>query len=254
MKHLILPLSLLICFFSANAFGQCIKGGCDNGHGIYKYSQGIEYEGQWKNGHLNGKGVLTYPDGSKYVGEWKDNQRHGQGTYFYSDGSKYMGEFDKNRRNGKGTYIHPDGSQYTGQFKGGERNGNGTYTFFDGSKYVGQWKQNQRHGKGTYTFSDGRKYVGQWKNNRFVEPLTSGEKYTPASKKIASKKSRKAESFVSPKVSDKLPKKRYHTVNSGESLWGISRRYGLTLENIRILNKLNDKSVIYPGQKLLVAL
>ena len=231
MKHLILALSLLISFYSANVFGQCIKGDCDNGQGTYKYSHGTKYEGQWKNGQLNGQGILTYPDGSKYVGQWKANQRHGKGAYIYSDGSKYVGQFEDNRRHGKGTYIHPDGSKYVGRFKDGYRNG-----------------------KGTYTFSDGSKYVGQWKNNYYLEALKSGESYKPSPKKIAEKKSRKTESFKSSKVSRKLSEKHYHTVNSGESLWSISRRYGLTVKNIRILNKLNNKSEIYPGQKLLVTL
>lgn len=231
MKHLILALSLLISVYSANVFGQCVKGNCDNGQGTYKYSHGTEYEGHWENGRLNGQGILTYPDGSKYVGQWKDNQRHGKGAYIYSDGSKYVGQFEDNRRNGKGTYIHPDGSKYVGQFKDGQRNG-----------------------KGTYTFSDGSKYVGQWKDNNYVEAPNSGEPNKSDLKKIAEKKSRKAESFKSSKVSKKLSKKRYHTVNSGESLWSISRRYGLTVKNIRILNKLNDRSAIYPGQKLLVTL
>jgi hypothetical protein len=254
MKHLILALSLLISIYSANAFGRCIKGDCDNGQGTYKYSHGTEYDGQWKNSRLNGQGILTYPDGSKYVGQWKNNQRHGKGVYIYADNSKYVGLFEDSRRNGQGTYIHPDGSKYVGLFKDGERNGKGTYTFSDGSEYVGQWKNNQRHGIGTYTFPDGRKYVGQWKNNSYVEAPKSAQPYIPVSKKIAEKKSRKAESLMSSKVSKKLLKKRYHTVNSGESLWGISRRYGLTLKNIQILNKLSSRSLIYPGQKLLVTL
>jgi LysM repeat protein len=96
--------------------------------------------------------------------------------------------------------------------------------------------------------------VGQWKDNRYVEILNPPTPHIPDSKNIAEKKSRKAESFMSSKNSKKLSKRRYHTVNSGESLWGISRRYGLTVENIRIMNKLTDRSVIYPGQKLLVTL
>ena len=254
MKYLILPLLLIISIYSANAFGQCIKGDCDNGQGTYRYSPGTEYDGQWENGRLNGQGTLTYPDGSQYAGQWKENQRHGKGTYIYSGGSKYVGQFENNRRNGEGIYIHPDGSKYVGRFKDGERNGNGTYTFSDGSTYVGQWKNNQRHGNGTYTFPDGGEFSGQWKNNRYVEILKPSTPNILDSKNMAGKKSRKADSFMSPKVSKKLSKRRYHTVNSGESLWGISRRYGLTLENIRSMNKLNNRSVIYPGQKLLVTL
>lgn len=47
-------------------------------------------------------------------------------------------------------------------------------------------------------------------------------------------------------------KKGYHTVRSGETLWGISRRYGLTVEELRNLNNLSPKVTIYPDQKLLL--
>ena len=206
MKHLILSLLFIISIYPVNAFGQCVKGDCENGQGTYKYSDGTKYKGQWKNGKLDGQGTYIYPDGSKYVGQFEDGQRNGQGTYIYPDGSKYVGQFEDGQRNGQGTYIYPDGS----------------------------------------------KYVGQWKNNNYIESLKSNEVHKPLPKKMAEEKLQKAESSRSSKVSKKTSKKRYHTVRSGESLWSISRRYGLTVKKVRLLNKLNDRSVIYPRQKLLV--
>jgi YbbR domain-containing protein len=47
-------------------------------------------------------------------------------------------------------------------------------------------------------------------------------------------------------------KRRYHTVRSGETLWGISRRYGLTVEELRSLNNFSPGGTIYPDQRLLV--
>ena len=47
-------------------------------------------------------------------------------------------------------------------------------------------------------------------------------------------------------------KRRYHTVRSGETLWGISRRYGLTVEELRSLNNLSLGGTIYPDKRLLV--
>jgi len=117
MKHLILSLLFIISIFSANAFAQCTEGNCENGQGMYKYSNGDEYNGQWKNNRCDGQGTLTYLDGSNYVGQWKNHQRQGQGTYIYSDGSKYIGQFNNNQRHGQGTYIFPDGSKYVGQWK-----------------------------------------------------------------------------------------------------------------------------------------
>ena len=46
--------------------------------------------------------------------------------------------------------------------------------------------------------------------------------------------------------------KRYHTVNAGETLFRIGRRYGVKPEKIRRLNRLDKGAVIHPGQKLLI--
>jgi LysM repeat protein len=71
-------------------------------------------------------------------------------------------------------------------------------------------------------------------------------------KKMAEAMPEKSGSRELTEFSRKTAKKRYHTVRVGESLYLISRRYGLTVKNIQHLNKLNDRSVIYLGQKLLL--
>lgn len=50
----------------------------------------------------------------------------------------------------------------------------------------------------------------------------------------------------------KVDKKRYHTVVLGETMYGISRKYGISVTDLKRLNKLDDKAEIQPGQKLLV--
>lgn len=45
---------------------------------------------------------------------------------------------------------------------------------------------------------------------------------------------------------------RYHVVKRGETLYQIGRQYGLTVQKVRLLNKLGDGDAIYPGQRLLV--
>lgn len=50
------------------------------------------------------------------------------------------------------------------------------------------------------------------------------------------------------------PKKtRYHLVASGETLYRIAMKYGLTVDKLRDLNKMTPPQHIYPGQKLLVS-
>ena len=47
-------------------------------------------------------------------------------------------------------------------------------------------------------------------------------------------------------------KARYHEVSRGETLFRISKKYGITVNQLRQLNNLKENQAIYPGQKLLV--
>jgi LysM repeat protein len=48
-------------------------------------------------------------------------------------------------------------------------------------------------------------------------------------------------------------KKRYHEVKKGETLYQISKKYGISLTELRSLNNLNPEQSIQPGQKLQVS-
>lgn len=73
----------------------------------------------------------------------------------------------------------------------------------------------------------------------------------PASKAVqkaeTAPKSEAAE--ATPAVKKELPAKT-HTVKQGDTLYRISRRYNLSVEQLRQYNKLDPKASIYPGQKL----
>jgi LysM repeat protein len=72
-------------------------------------------------------------------------------------------------------------------------------------------------------------------------------------KQIGKSSARKAKSSTTTTASRKTAGKRFHTVKRGETLYKIGRKYGLTVEKMRHLNKLADGAVIHPGQKLLVS-
>lgn len=49
------------------------------------------------------------------------------------------------------------------------------------------------------------------------------------------------------------PEAAYHTVVKGDTLWGIARRYGVTLQTVISLNPgIKNPNLIYPGEKVRV--
>ena len=71
-------------------------------------------------------------------------------------------------------------------------------------------------------------------------------------KQMSKVRTQKAKTSKTAKVSKKTTGNRYHIVKSGESLYQIAPRYGLTVKKLRQLNKLGESDTIYPGQKLVV--
>jgi LysM repeat protein len=63
-----------------------------------------------------------------------------------------------------------------------------------------------------------------------------------------------------PKVKPSTPskpaasaEKKYHTVQKGETLYAISKKYGISVEELRKLNNLSKDPSLRTGQKLLVS-
>lgn len=42
---------------------------------------------------MNGQGVYHYSDGSVYTGQWVDSKMHGKGVYVYPNHDRYEGSF-----------------------------------------------------------------------------------------------------------------------------------------------------------------
>jgi len=79
-----------------------------------------------------------------------------------------------------------------------------------------------------------------------------GTELNDLQKNIARVKAQKTRVLKPASSVKKTPKKRYYTVRSGDTLYNIGRKYGITVKKIRALNNLSDRAVIHPGQKLIV--
>ncbi|KAJ4434242.1 hypothetical protein ANN_22791 [Periplaneta americana] len=78
----------------------------NKGHGIYSYSDGSWYQGEWKNGERHGIGLCVLPDGSFYYGQWENDKYHGLGLYVKANGNRYEGEWHCGNKHGHGKFYH----------------------------------------------------------------------------------------------------------------------------------------------------
>ena len=164
------------------------------GYGICKYTNGVVYEGEWKENKYHGKGRLSYPEGHMqeylegtfcdhkangpcvlklrngdcYAGNMTDGQLTGHFTYTQKDGYTYVGEMVAGEKHGKGKLTYPEGSEfvyYDGQWLNNTRCGNGVVVYKDGSSWEGIWRHDKKlEGFGTVKYSNGRTYFGNIKN------------------------------------------------------------------------------------------
>eukprot|EP01031_Cornospumella_fuschlensis_P024824 gene24824-29998_t len=151
------------------------------GEGVMTWANGNKYEGDYNNGKKHGKGVFTEANGDKYEGEWKDDLMHGKGVFTWGNGDKYDGDWEDDKKHGKGLYTWANGNKYEGDYNNDYRHGKGVATLAEGDMYDGDWNDCKKHGKGAFTWSNGNKYEGDWKfgqlNGKGVFTWANGDKY-----------------------------------------------------------------------------
>jgi hypothetical protein len=82
--------------------------------------------------------------------------------------------------------------------------------------------------------------------NQLIEAFEGLQKKTPpVPKKVEVPKPVKEASIAQ-------TEKDYHLVSRGETLYRISKQYGISVDDLRRLNNMDPKALIHPGQKLLV--
>ena len=95
--------------------------------------------------------------------------------------------------------------------------------------------------------------LGKTANSFIVNEVeTLASKVSELEKRMTPSQADKKATTESPKQS-KAVKKRYHEVKKGETLYRIAKQYGITVDELRRLNKLPPNQPIEVGQKLLVS-
>jgi LysM repeat protein len=81
-------------------------------------------------------------------------------------------------------------------------------------------------------------------------PKKEQEQKTTAQKKTTPEKNKQGKNSKKEEKPKKKAPPAFHIVKSGESLWTISRKYGMAWEKLAKLNNLKKEAILKPGQKL----
>jgi len=140
-----------------------------NGFGCYEWPNKARYEGPYKDGKRHGHhGVYMWSDGQKYDGDWEYDKRVGHGIMRYINGDYYDGEWKDGEETGRGTKHYVDGGVYDGNWSHGKRDGHGIMHYADGSTYDGYWEADVESGEnGEKHYPNGDVYKGSWKNGTY---------------------------------------------------------------------------------------
>ena len=89
--------------------------------------------------------------------------------------------------------------------------------------------------------------------NSLANQLNTAALKTAPEATTKAKGSSKTKTAETPPAAKQEKPVKIHTVKKGETLYRISRRYNLSVEQLRQYNQLDQKTSIYPGQKLKVS-
>ena len=89
-------------------------------------------------------------------------------------------------------------------------------------------------------------------NNLATRLNTAALKPDRNAKKKAQTASKAEPATTAPAAKKEAPTK-IHIVKQGETLYRISRRYNLSVDQLKQYNQLDSKTAIYPGQRLKVS-
>ena len=132
-----------------------------NGSGILYYSNGLCYEGEFKDGCRHGYGILKFNHIEIYNGDWVKDEIEGTG--------KIRNCAIINKRKSVNTSCLSKWISYNGEFKGSKFDGEGTLYLQGGEKFIGVFLGGNACGEGTIFRKNGEMESGFWKNNILMQ-------------------------------------------------------------------------------------
>lgn len=90
-----------------------------------KWENGAQYEGMELNDLFHGRGIYTFSNGDVFIGEFRFGKMKGNGQFKFKSGDQYDGEVQEDQMHGKGKITFSNGDRYIGQFANNNFHGEG---------------------------------------------------------------------------------------------------------------------------------
>jgi hypothetical protein len=157
------------------------------GHGIYTYSDGGVYNGDWVNGQRHGRGKCIDKNGNVLISEWHNDKPHGRSSATYHNLSIYdtfEGTTTDGGVSGTLTYKNRPVASYRGSIVDGQYSGKGAVLYRNGDRFEGVFVKGKKSGKGIQTFKKHPRSLlssdGDWLEDKFTNGVmlyTNGNSY-----------------------------------------------------------------------------
>ena len=147
--------------------GSLVQRIVRDGAGLYLWSNGIMYIGEWKSNHKQGHGIDIMPQDLEFAGlpgcriivtEYSSGTRNGNMSCYNSSGILlYDGPVSAGRPSAPYPASSPDPSK---KFD---------YVTDGSGYYIGETLNGQKHGYGVYVTSSGNAWVGTWSRDKKLD-------------------------------------------------------------------------------------
>ena len=144
------------------------KNGKRHGQAVWRFADGVVWEGPYAGGRMHGHWVVRNTDGSVWEGPVVAGKQHGQWTRREVDGRIGGGAFVDGKQQGDWVHNYDEGAVARGTYVDGKKHGRWVEPLYwsEGSVGEGSYADGKRHGQWVERYKSGSVYRGPYADDK----------------------------------------------------------------------------------------